>query len=584
VLYLAEVQKKSRVIGSSKVEFKLLACQRAENTWSAVGEESIPAPDDVNYNSGTLVMVDLSSNRQVQRHSEAGRQLVSILQNFSRLQEKFKTQEEEIEQWKQSLTYQSQELNRREMEMEARQEQLQQMEEDFERLEQQRQEIDVAQEQVNRLQEEFTRKTQELEGAWAHLDGEKRRFEEQQDQIPHAVGLDDSQAQHIQDLLHRISNTISPTDSLREQINTSFEIVSQQQEALNHHWQNLEDHQSSAQQMQGEVDEQAQELQNRWHQWHEDQEILEHTQAELSRQKSALEAKQDAIRALSSHVQQQTDLYEQARYLAETSGTGPVAKVDVNALEHMQLETLQTTVTELQQELEKNSRFVSSQEEELNLQQEEIEKLRAQIQQASEYDRLSLETQLADEQESYRMLNETLVGQRRNLQEREAVLKQHKIILARRQGLPLDEGQQSDINIEPLLRQIDSIRQHQSQELQKLEEQVQQMQGSVVETEEHVSQKTTAQESVLAELKQFEQEWKSKSAALAELLGKVNAYRDVLQPIQDNLNGLKEKLEAIASLIAQFQESGDYQLQAIHEMQQQVQQLTDNPSPELAAS
>ena len=173
MLYLAEVQKKTRTFGGSKAEFKLLACQRAEHSWSAVGDEIISAPDDVPYNSGALVLVELSGSRNVQRYTEAGKQLVSILQNFSRLQEKFKTQEEEIEQWKQSLTYQSQELNRREMEMEARQEQIQNVEADFEKLDQERQEIETLRHEVTQLQEEFNRKKQDLEGAWAQLNGEK---------------------------------------------------------------------------------------------------------------------------------------------------------------------------------------------------------------------------------------------------------------------------------------------------------------------------------------------------------------------------------------------------------------------------
>jgi hypothetical protein len=52
-----------------------------------------------------LVMVELTNNRHVQRHYEAGRALASILQTFSNLSKKSKTQEEEIEQWKQSLTF-----------------------------------------------------------------------------------------------------------------------------------------------------------------------------------------------------------------------------------------------------------------------------------------------------------------------------------------------------------------------------------------------------------------------------------------------------------------------------------------------
>jgi uncharacterized protein (DUF3084 family) len=190
VLYLAEVQKKTGFIGGGKAEFKLLACQRGD-AWSGVpGEEVLQAPDDAsNYNVGVLVMVELSNNRQIQRHYEAGKPLVGILQNFSNQSKKSKAQEEEIEQWKGSLTFQSQELNRRELELEARQEQVEQAEADLTKLEAQRQEIEAAQQVLDEMKQDLERKHQELEGAWAHLNGEMRRFEERQADAAQNVGL-----------------------------------------------------------------------------------------------------------------------------------------------------------------------------------------------------------------------------------------------------------------------------------------------------------------------------------------------------------------------------------------------------------
>jgi hypothetical protein len=58
----------------------------------------------------------------------------------------------------------------------------------------------------------------------------------------------------------------------------------------------------------------------------------------------------------------------------------------------------------------------------------------------------------------------------------------------------------------------------------------------------------------------------------------------MLQPIQDNLNGVREKLGAIAGMLAQFQETSDYQLQAIAQMRQILMTLMGNQAPELAAS
>ncbi|HEY9621373.1 MAG TPA: pilus motility taxis protein HmpF [Crinalium sp.] len=585
MLYLAEVQKKARVIGGGKTELKLLACQRTEQSWSAVpGEEIISAPDDANYNSGALVMVELSATKQVQRHFEAGRQLVSILQNFSRLQEKAKTQEEEIEQWKQSLTYQSQELNRREMEMEARQEQLQQMEEELSQLDQQRQDVDVAREEVNRLREDFERRNQELDGAWAHLRGEMSRFEERQAEHQ-GSSLDEQQAQHIQELLNRLSGAVAPTEVVREQLNASFDIISQQQGVLENYFQDVGQQRNSAQQLQDEYDHQIQDIQRCWQEWHQAQETLEQARAELKAQQIVLSTKQEYEQLLSHRLHEQDALHQQVYQLAASSDKVKIgAKVDTVALDKMSPDELKTLVQDMERDLEKMSRFVSSQEEELNLQQQTIDDLKDQIQQASEYDRLRMETELADEQESYKMLEETLVGQRRNLQEREAVLKQHQAILARRLGMATDEPQENQVDLGPVLEQLESIRHHQTQELHHLREQIQELRNSVEQAQTTVDKQSAEQESLRNELKQLEQHWQSQRATAAESWGKVNTYEAILHPVQDGIGGLRQSLEAIAQVMTQFQEASDYQLQAIAEMRQAIDTITGNQSPEYVAS
>lgn len=588
MLYLAEVQRKARVIGGGKAEFKLLACQRSEQSWTAVsGDEIVPAPDDAGYNAGVLVMVDLANGKQVQRHSEAGRQLVSILQNFSRLQEKFKTQEEEIEQWKQSLTYQSQELNLREMEMETRREQLEQMEQEFEKLEQQQQEVEATREEVNRLREEFDRKNQELEGAWAQLHGEMHKLEERQSELQQTAVLDSEQAFQIQELLNRLSGAIAPTESVREQLNFSFESISQYQQTLDHHWQNLEQQRNSAQQLQAEVDQQVPEIQNRWQAWHEAQDALERSRSELLVQQNALSLKQAQAQTLMVRSQNQEDLYQQVCRIAEGSDKVLIGtKVDVEALEQVSIDELQKMVQDLQRDLEKVFRFVNGQEEELTLQQEAIDALKERIQQSSEYDRMALETELADEQDRYKMLNETLVGQRRNYRDREQVLQQHQAVLDRRQGKtvenpPVIEG---NLNLEPVITQLQELRQQQAEDLKELQEQIQQIQAAVEQAQGAVDHQAGEQELRRNEIKQFEQQWQAQKAQAAELWGRVNSYQETLQPTQDNLNSLREKLEAIANLTAQFQETSDYQLQAIAEMRQTIEQLTSNQTPELATS
>lgn len=585
MLYLAEVQKqKGGVFGGGKTELKLLACQRTDQSWSAVpGDEAISADDAKNLNEGALVIVNLGGNRQIQGEIEpAGGRLARDLQNFSRLLEKAKSQEEEIEQWKQSLTYQSQELNRREMEMEARIEQMQSMEEDFERIEQQRQELESAQEEAARLREEFERSRQELEGAWEHLRGEQRRLEEQLAQ--YSPGLDESQASIIQDLLEQLSRSVVPTDAVREQLNLGFEVINVQQAKLDELWQQLEQQRTEASARQTEVDRKGEELQQRKQELQQAQKSLEEAKAELKVQQNALEIKQESAHMLNLQLRTQEELHQQVARLAATSADVKIGqRVDIEALEQMPLGELQGIVQNLQQDLEKLVCFVNDQEEELTFQRQAVEELQEKMRSASEYDRMSLETELAEEQDRYQMLDETLVGQRRNLREREEILNQHLRVLRRRQGI--SETNASDnqkIDLGPVLSQLEAQRQQQEEELQKLESQLGQMRRSISQAEEMVRHQAGEQEMKQRELQSLEQTWQSSIAAVAQVWGQVNTYQEMLQSKQDAVSEIQQKLEAIAGALNQIQEVGDNQLRVISELQQTIGSLIK--SPEFAAS
>jgi chromosome segregation ATPase len=587
VLYLAEVQKQKGggiLGGGGKTTLKLLACQRTDQSWSAVpGDEVVPAEEAKNLNEGSLVIVNLGNNRQVQGEVEpAGMRLARDLQNFSRLLEKAKSQEEEIEQWKQSLTYQSQELNRREMEIEARLEQMQAMEEDFARLEQQQQEFESTKEEAARLTEEIERSRQELEGAWEHLRGEQRRLEEQVAQQP--SGLDENQAQVIQGLLDQLSNAVAPTDQVREQLNLAFEVVNTQQEELDERWQQLEQQRGQASEQQADVDRQGEDLQHRQQQLQETQKSLEQAKAELKVQQNALEMKQDSAHMLSLQLRTHEELHQQVARLAATSADVTISqKVDIEALEKMPLGELTEIVQTLQQDLEKVVRFVNDQEEELTFQRQAVEELQEKINTASEYDRMSLETELAEEQDRYQMLDQTLVGQRRNLREREEVLNQHQRVLRRRQGIAEPNGGDNQkIDLGPILSQMEAQRQQQEAQLQTLESQIEQMRVSITQAEEMIRHQSSEQEKNQQELQSLEQTWQSSLAQVAQLWGQVNISQEILQPRQDALTEIRQKLEAIAEALSQIQETGDYQLQAIAQLQQTIHSLIE--SPEFAAS
>ncbi|NEQ23793.1 MAG: hypothetical protein F6K28_32560, partial [Microcoleus sp. SIO2G3] len=529
-----------------------------------------------NMNSGTLVIVNLGGNRQLQGEIEpAGGRLVTMLQNFSRLLEKSKNQEEEIEQWKQSLTYQSQELNRREMEMESRLEQMQAMEEDFERLEQQRRELESANEETSRLREEFERSRQELEGAWEHLRGEQRRLEEQQAEVQYSAGLDENQASAIQESLERLSGAVAPTESVREQLNFAFEVVNNQQSMLDTYWQQLEQQQAEAFGLQAEVDRKGEEIQSRKRDLQEAQSSLEQAKGELKVQRNALQIKQEAAHMLRLQLQTQNDLHQELTRLATSSADVKISqKIDLEALEMMPLGELSDIVQGLQHDLDKVKRFVNDQEEELTFQRQAVEEVQDKIGGASEYDRLTLETELAEEQDRYQMLDESLVGSRRNLREREEILNQHMRVLRRRQGVA--ESNTSDnqkIDLGPVLSQLEAQRQQQEEELRKLESQIEQMRISISQAEGMIRHQSGEQESTLAQLQSLEQDWQLMKESAAQLFGRVSLHQETLQPRQDGLTEIRQRLEAIADALNQIQETGDYQLQAIAEMRQTINSL-----------
>lgn len=576
MLYLAEVQKQKGGLlsGGSKAELKLLACQRTDQNWSNVSEEAIAAEEANKLNDGALVLVELNPQRQVQRIQEASRPLVNILQNFSRQLEKFKLKEEEIDQWKESLTFQAQELNRREMDMEARAEQLQQMDDDFQRLEAEKQEVDTSRQEIEQLQEQLNSNRQELEGAWEHLRGEQRRLEEHQAECQQGNVLDEEQSRALSELLDRLSTQVAPIETVREHLNFAFEMVDSQATTLTPHWQQLESLRTAATEQQAEIDQISQTLGSRQLEWQQAQNALEQQTAELKINTVSLERKLECARMLKQQLQQQEDLHQEINFLVAMSGDVILSEqLNLEALENMPLEELQQVVQELQEKLKIDSSFVHEQELELKFKQETIEEVQNKINKASDNDQINLEMELADEKDLYQMLNETLVGQRRSLIERQESFKQHQAVLQRRQGNSSANEDDQKIDLAPILRQIETQQQQHSEELQNLEREIEEIRPTVELSEEIIDNQTQEQQQTRQELKLMEENLQLLRISVAEYWGKVNVYQDTLQPVQDSLDGLRHKLEGIAQSLATVQESGDYQLQTINQMRQTLSSL-----------
>ncbi|PMB49735.1 hypothetical protein CEN39_20370 [Fischerella thermalis CCMEE 5201] len=584
MLYLAEVQKQKGGLlgGGGKTELKLLACQRTDQSWSTGSEEVIAVEEASKLNDGALVLVELNPQRQVQRIQEAGRPLVNILQNFSRQLEKFKLKEEEIDQWKESLTFQAQELNRREIEMETRLEQLQQMEDEFQRLEAEKQEVETSRADIERLQQEIERNRQELEGAWEYLRGEQRRLEEHQAQLQPPTVMDEEQSRVLQELLDQLSSSVAPTEIVRENLHLAFEMVEKQQTLLNPHWQQLEQQRILTEEQQAEIERLSQLFSERQNEWQQTQNSLEQQTAQLQANTTTLHSKQEYVRILKEQLQYQENLYQQIYSLAANPGdVVRYPELDIETLEKMPLEELQKIVQDLQDKLNIDSSFVNDQEQELKYKQEAIEEIQQKFNQASASERSQLEAELADEKDHYQMLNETLVGQRRHLLERQALLKQHKIVLLRRQGQTV-ANEDEKLDLSPVLEQIQKQRQQLSENLQNLETEIEQVQASINQMQEDIEQQTQQQAMKREELQTIEQNLLSLRTTTAQSQGQLNLYQQALQPIQDSLDGLRQKLQGVSESLAEVQQIGDSQLQAITQMRQVILSLISQP--ELSAT
>ena len=577
MLYLAEVQKRPTGfgLGGGKTDLKLLACQRSENNWLAVpGEEVIPADEAKEFSPGALVLVDLDNNKQVLQIQDAGRQLVKILQNFSRFQEKSKIQWEEIEQWKASLTFQAQELNRREVELQAKEEQVENLQTDINKLEHERQEISQAQQEFQQLQKQIERNREELETAGLELQRQKQELEQHQGELGKSAVLNQDQYQYIQDLLSWLTEAVTPADFLGEKLTQSLEIVNNEKESLEQRrkeWENTGNTNSNAQQEESKS--LASNVQSKWLEWQQAQESLVLKTAELRVQEALLASKQEYSQVLNGQIGMQTQLYEQLSHLMALEGNATTQKVNVEALEKMPLHELEELVQNLRQDLHRDMSFVKDQEEELALQLQEMDALQRRIDNASEYDRINWDSELSDEKDRYRILNESLVGSQRNLKEREEILSQHQAVLWSRLDNSSHREESNQIYLAPILLQVKTHRQELREELQKLEVEIQQIQTEIRQKEEMIGGQAQQQAVKKNEIKKLELSLREKQEVNTQV-GDGVVYQEVMLPLEGHLEQLRQQLQELISGVIQVQGIGEQVIQ----LRQVIQSILVQPS------
>lgn len=529
MLYLAEVKKQTRTfLGGLKSDLKLLACQHSDQTWSALPSEELLTTEEIDVlGEGTLWMLQLSNNRQLQGKPDiAAPEVVRQLQKLSRLSEKLKDQQEEIEQWKQSLTFQSQELARREMEIDSR-------------------ESEIEEKSVELVQ--LNRQQQEINQAWDRLEIERQQLQSLQQQFGNLLDLPAEQTQQIQDLINRFAIHPDGLDAIATNLQTVLTSVNQQQEIFNGHWQNLDKLKGKVGQLHQDVQRKDEILTIRRQELESIRKSLTEAKTQLALEQNILAHKQELLRQITLEMENTNEL-QKTLYRIATGSAGNSSeqkKVDTATLELMPLNELEDIIHHLQSELDKLVRFVNDQEEELTLQCQSVDELQTKLSQANDYDRITIEEELSEEQERKRMLDETLVGQRRNLKERQDILVQHLRILRRRQGIVDLENNYASINLDPVIEQLESVQSKSQDTKHKLEAELSHLNQSRKHIQEMIQQLERENESKGQDLQQEESAWQELQRDAMQIETQIRIYESTLQPLQNQLDILRPQIEEL---------------------------------------
>jgi chromosome segregation ATPase len=561
VLYLAEVQKPKsgfNISGRSKVELKLLACQRTEHNWSAIpGEELVVAPEDANnFNPGVLVSIEMNANRQIQSPvKDASKQLVGILQSLSRQIEKYKKESDEIESWRQSLSLQSQQLQLRQEEIYGREEEIENQRAELDRLTQESQAIESKIEQ-----HELSRK--ELAERWERLREKEERIQS------HGTSLSEEQVTQIRTALSELGGTSSGLNS--QQLETTVTAIELQENLLNGHRQQYLQCQQTLAHTQAELDLQQQELDRRRQQVQDLQTSLEKAQTDWEVSQQLLGKQQEYLQRLTIRIDLEQENYQKI-YLMSKGASGEVGnerEIDLEQLETMPLSELQAIVEGLEKEVARSVEFVHLEEEELKEKQEAIDELTQAISQANEFDKLRLEADLAEERDGYDMLDRTLDGQRQTMKERQTFLQIHNRVLRQRQGHPPVGADAAQIDWESILNLLEHQRQQQQSELTQVELEIQNLRTTLERAKASVEQQVNTYLSEAQAVQKLELQYQATKETVTELSTKIELYQQTIQPLQQQIDEFKQQLGNLADAAEQQPEN--------HHAKQQIEALLNN--------
>ena len=557
--YLAELQKSQAAFGlGGNSSIRLLARNTGENVWQPIANEQVlPVQDSSqakDLKDGQMVVAEITGNNQVQSIQDASKRIVNILQAFSRSQDKYKSAEEEVEQWKQSLNFQSQELYRREQELEQKELEIEQ--------------LDARRQETEELEEKFAKERNEIEQLRKHIEAERGQIEAK------AAGLSVEQADQLKALVGQLSASFNNPDALRNRIYSALDLISKRQEVLTKFWQNLDALKNESEKQKGILNKSTEELSARKNQWQQTQVALADAQAELKAQRGILKLQENNMAMSRLQLDAQIDLYEQTSNAIESFG-GPgsmevLSPEEENRLQSMPIEELESTIKVLQSDFDKLANYVSAQEDELAGLEGEIADFQSQVETSDQFARIELESNKEFAEEQYKLLEESVSGMRRSMQERLSVLNQQRAVLDRRQGLTVEVSPVQSLL--PLLSQIEAQKNRQEQELRKMESQIEAVRNYTQQQQEMLSKQTQEHLQQEQTIRTGETQLQERIRIVAELLGQISAQEQLLRPVQDIVDTLRPQLEAAVEDLGSMSSDGNSS-QALADLQSVIQNL-----------
>lgn len=520
MLYLAEVKSQNRgFVGGYKTELKLLASQAADQTWNGVAGEEIVTTDAIaeQTGKGTLYIINVDNNKQIQGSPElAGSRIVNYLRHFSRTLEKSKAQEEEIEEWKTSLRIQGEEIAKRQAELDQIQQLLQQQQEEFTQLEKEK---------------------ENLSGAWEELREQQRLIAENKSVIA-----------EVKNKLDHILNTIPESVLNGSAIQIIRSSIDNQQQLFDNYWQNFDTVKNSLAQKEQELAEKQEQIEHTRQELETAENNLQKAIIGLQSDHNLLKEKESSLAQINTYLEGISRLDQEVAFLADDTED---MDIDFQNLESMPLGNLEEIVNKIQQETAKLVNFVNLQEEELTLQADEVKEIQGKIEKAGEVDKFSLESELAEAQEAMKLLNETLVGQRRTLKKQQKILNEHLKILTRRKGL-MDVDFGETINLRPILAEIEAHRTSIQHQRDKLSQEVNALRQEMASIEQSISVQRQKCQEIKTLLQQKETQYLTLTQEIVQLRTQRVFLEKELHPIQEQLNNIRNSTQTVELASQQF--------------------------------